>query len=263
MKTPYKYFPLISPIYRKSRQFINSILYQGNNVICPLCENSFRSWIRKKPPHGENHFSSLIKNNPPHGVCPLCKSLPRHRLLCLYLNKHSSIFEQKPCKILHFAPEYCWKNKINKISHIEYVTADISAPEADIHTDITNTCFQDETFDYILCSHVLEHIPDDRKAINELYRILTFNGIAYIQIPYRDKAPTYEDLTITDPQERKEKFGQFDHVRIYGTDFQSRLEASGFQVTQVYFAKELSWEDRQKYGLWDDIIFSCLKTHKS
>jgi SAM-dependent methyltransferase len=244
MKTPYKYIPVVSPIYRQFQQNLNLVLYKGNNIKCPFCEKTFRTWM----------------HNQEYGSCPFCKSAARHRLLYLFLQKHSSILTQTH-KILHFAPEQCWEKTLRNRLNSKYITTDISAPDVDVHTDITNLCFEDKSFDIILCSHVLEHIPDERKAITELYRVLVPNGVAYIQVPYNFSGPTDEDLSITDPQERKKRYGQFDHVRQYGIDFKSRLESYGFQVNERYYARELPPTQRKQYGLWDDVIFCCMRVN--
>ncbi|MEM7555056.1 MAG: class I SAM-dependent methyltransferase [Cyanobacteria bacterium P01_A01_bin.84] len=246
MKTPYKYAPVISPIYRSLRKAFRRFKYAGEAVTCSVCGNNFSSWL----------FNHEI------GSCPICGSETRHRLLWLFLQKHSEIFH-KPYKLLHFAPEECLINKFRELPNLEYTTADISAPKVDVHTDITNLIFDDNSFDAIICSHVLEHIPADIVAMKELFRILVPNGTAYIQVPYRKFQETDEDISITDPMERQRRFGQFDHVRVYGTDLKQRLESVGFEVREEYFFCDLTVEEQQRYGLWDDIIFNCKKSLNS
>ncbi|KST62711.1 class I SAM-dependent methyltransferase [Mastigocoleus testarum] len=243
MNTPYTHLPLISPLYRTIRRGYRRLKYAGDKVNCPLCGKKFTSWV--------NHLEN--------GSCPECDSATRHRLLWLFLEKYADILRQGG-KLLHFAPERCLKKRFRALSHIDYTTVDISAPGVDYHTDITDLVFQDNTFDAIICSHVLEHIPNDIVAMQELYRVLLPNGIAYIQVPYRRHRQTDEDLSVTDPTEREKRFGQFDHVRVYGTDFQERLEGVGFQVSVEYFAQELPTEVWKCYGLWDDVIFCCRKS---
>jgi SAM-dependent methyltransferase len=119
--------------------------------------------------------------------------------------------------------------------------------------------FQDQSFDVIICSHVLEHIPDDKTAMMELYRVLVSEGVAYIQVPYRRDHETDEDPNITDPKEREKRWGQFDHVRLYGKDLKLRLESVGFLVKENDYAQKLDEESCKKYGLWDDVIFQCTK----
>jgi Methyltransferase domain len=242
MKTPYKHIPLVSPSFRQVRKIYRSFKYTGEGVYCPICNSHFSSWL-----NGENA-----------GTCPRCESQTRHRLLWLFLEKRSQILE-KPTKLLHFAPEDCLKHKFRTLPNLDYITADLSAPGADVHTDITNLVFNDNSFDAIACCHVLEHIPNDRDAMKELLRVLRSQGTAYIQVPYKKYEKTDEDLTITDPVERERRFGQFDHVRTYGFDLKERLESVGFHVSEEYYAQQLDTSDWQRYGLWDDVIFCCTK----
>jgi len=117
--------------------------------------------------------------------------------------------------------------------------------------------FPNETFDVILCSHVLEHIPNDRQAIHELHRVLRPGGVAYIQVPYRQDSITDEDLTVTSPRERERRFGQFDHVRVYGTDLATRLQEPGFRVDELRPVRSMAAADVARWGLWDENIFRC------
>jgi SAM-dependent methyltransferase len=112
---------------------------------------------------------------------------------------------------------------------LERVTADLYAP-ADLRLDISDMDLPDGSFDLILCSHVLEHVPDDRAAMSELRRVLADGGLALLLVPYRADLPTYEDPSIRSPLDRMQAFGQQDHVRIYGTDLVDRLRAAGFDV---------------------------------
>lgn len=218
------------------------VKYRGVGVSCPLCLQQFSSWLAGK-------------NN---GTCPWCGSETRTRLLWLFLEKHSPILNE-PQRILHFAPEECLRNRFQNLPHIEYTSADISAPGVDIHTDITNLIFDNDSFDMIICSHVLEHIPEDRVAMAELYRVLVPQGTVYIQVPYNSSRETDEDPTVTDPLERQKRFGQFDHVRVYGKDLKARLERVGFQVCEQRYTRTMDSSELLLYGLWDDVIFCCTK----
>ena len=121
---------------------------------------------------------------------------------------------------------------------------------ADIKADICALPFEDETYDLILCNHVLEHIPDDRKAMRELYRILKKGGTLIAQVPLEEgRLKSFEDDSITDKKKRTEIFGQYDHVRLYGMDYYQRLESIGFQTEAVDFLKELSEEEIVRYAL--------------
>ncbi|MDR2438255.1 MAG: class I SAM-dependent methyltransferase, partial [Planctomycetaceae bacterium] len=122
------------------------------------------------------------------------------------------------------------------------MTGDIEPGRAKKVVDITNICFESESYDYIVCNHVLEHIPDDHKALNELYRVLKKRGTAFLSVPIKGEI-TDEDLSVVDPDERTKRFGQFDHVRYYGIDFKTRIESAGFQVS-VIMSKDIIKNER-------------------
>ncbi|HZJ21259.1 MAG TPA: methyltransferase domain-containing protein [Pricia sp.] len=182
-------------------------------------------------------------------LSPSTLSLERHRLLWLYLKKETDFFSA-PLKILHFAPEQAFYKRFRKLKNLDYTTTDLNSPLADVKADICNLPFENETFDVILCNHVLEHIPDDTKAMSEMHRVLKEGGWGIFQIPQdlkRDK--TFEDDTITDKKERTKIFGQYDHVRIYGRDYFDKLRSVGFTVEEVDYTASLPTSDIERYRL--------------
>ena len=118
-----------------------------------------------------------------------------------------------------------------------------------------------ETFDVIICNHVLEHIENDKLAMSELHRVMKKDGWGIFQVPLEYSfATTYEDFTITDPLEREKAFRQKDHVRIYGRDYKDRLTSAGFKVKEDDYVKSLSNQEIKKYRLApDDLIYFCSK----
>lgn len=163
--------------------------------------------------------------------CPICGSLERTRLLYLYL-KHCTDFLQRPQRVLHFAPEPMIEKLARPVLGSGYTTADLCPYGLMIKVDITDIQFPDNTFESIICCHVLEHIPDDRKAMRELYRVLKPGGWAILQVPISlVLEKTYEDFSITSEAAREQAFGQYDHVRLYARDYKGRLEEAGFKVT--------------------------------
>ena len=152
--------------------------------------------------------------------------------------------------MLHVAPEQVFFKKFKKFNSWTYTTTDLNSPLADVKANLCNLPFKDECFDLILCNHVLEHIVDDIKAMEEIYRVLKPQGKAIIQVPLnRKKKISYENYDITDPKERSFHFGQYDHVRIYGMDFFERLSSVGFKYEKVDFTSTLTDEEIIKYGL--------------
>ena len=228
---------------------ILKILMYGNKFTDPIDGNTFRAFL----PYGYNK----IRNNV---LSPSTYSLERHRLLWLYLKNETSFFKAK-LKVLHFAPESALMNQFKKLKNLSYDTIDLNSPIADIKADICDLPFLDNSYDFILCNHVLEHIVDDNKAIRELYRVLKKNGIGIFQVPIDyNRDTTFEDFSVTNKKERNKLFGQYDHVRIYGLDFFDRLQKAGFSVERCEYTSKLSKEDITKFCLpKKEIIPICRK----
>ena len=137
------------------------------------------------------------------------------------------------------------------LPNLDYVTADLESPLADVKMDIHEMPFDDNSFDALLCNHVLEHVADDKKAMREIRRVLRSSGWAILQVPFFNPIPdvTYEDKSITNPREREKYFGQNDHLRKYGKDYPHRLEEAGFRVTVDRIVREMDSELVERYGL--------------
>jgi predicted SAM-dependent methyltransferase len=162
-------------------------------------------------------------------------------------------------KLLHPAPELCFYEKFKNKRNIDYYPSDISEKGL-LKIDLTDIKYPDNYFDYIICNHILEHITDDKKAINELYRILKPMGIAIIMVPINEKfEKTYEDPSIITPEEREKHFGQWDHVRWYGMDIKDRLRNSGFFVEMIRYSETITSEKRKNMGICEDFIIICHK----
>ena len=140
--------------------------------------------------------------------------------------------------------------KFKKQKNLNYTTTDLNSPIADVKADICALPFKDNSFDFIICNHVLEHIPDDTKAMKELYRVLAPKGIAILQVPYdANLSKTFEDNTITDQRERTRIFGQYDHLRVYGMDYFKKLSSIGFDVEALDYTANMSSQDIDRYRL--------------
>jgi SAM-dependent methyltransferase len=214
---------------------------------CPVCH----TWDREFQTFG------LVPR--PNARCPTCRSLERHRLVWCFFQRSTNLFRPPRKRMLHFAPEEMMAAQLARLVHLEYITADLLQP-AMVKVDITNIQFGDRTFDVVYCSHVLEHVLDDRKAIRECYRVLNANGWAVFMVPLT-KTPTIEDPSITDPKERERLFGQVDHVRQYGPDFEERLKEAGVEVVR-YSADEVAGADRSRFAIRRDEgpIFLCRRS---
>ncbi len=221
---PVKFQPRLRDIYAR-------VIYFGVMYQCPFCHSHLRRFL----PRGLK-FSVLKEKEIIGGgyrenaICPVCGSVDRERLLYLYLLHKTDIFE-KPKKLLHVAPEAKLAIELQSKDTIDYLSADISSKYVMVKMDITAIQYPDNSFDVIICNHVLEHIIDDGKAMSELYRTLKPGGWAILQVPISFKLKnTYEDFSITTENGREAAFGQGDHVRIYGEDYQDRLTQAGFIV---------------------------------
>lgn len=209
----------------------------GNKKYCPICKKSSLFFT----------YSGLIRRK--NACCPHCQALERHRLFWVYLERKTSLFTNKPKNILHIAPERIFRDGFRKIfAECSYLTADLFDEEVDERMDITDIKHPDESFDFIYCSHVLEHVPDDRKAMREFRRVLCSSGTAILLVPITTTR-TFEDHTVDNDMDRKALYGQCDHVRRYGPDYQDRLTEAGFIVEKVLPADFLSKEEIIRMGI--------------
>jgi SAM-dependent methyltransferase len=230
---------------RSAARRILPLLYMGKSVGCPCCGGTFRKFV----PRWDYD-----------GLCPKCLSLSRHRAMCLFLLDRLGRRDGE-IRLLHFAPEEGLAKRIASLANVTYVSADMDPQSsAQLSFDMTDIPMPDASFDVILCSHVLEHVPDDRRAMRELRRVLRPDGVLYSMHPVEaDRAETFEDLSITDPHERQRLFGQWDHVRVYSLDdFMERLREAGFDVQMETTDEQLSPETRAYHGVTrDDFVFTC------
>lgn len=211
---------------------------KGNQFTDPIDGKSFKTFL----PYGYGKQ----RNN---ALSPSTLSLERHRLLWLYLKNETDFFTSAN-KVLHFAPEQAFYKRFRAMTNLHYITTDLKSPLADVKADICNLPFQDNEFDIILCNHVLEHIPDDTKAMKELYRIMKPGGMGIFQIPQDlSRKHTFEDNTIIDKKERAKIFGQYDHVRVYGRDYFDKLRRIGFQVEKVDYTTSFTEAEISTYCL--------------
>lgn len=208
-------------VIRKNEALLRGIVslrYKGNKYECNICGFKMSNFI-------------ILENG--NKLCPKCGSLPRTRRLYDFLHVEIGL-EGK--SVLHFSPSKTMSSRLGSEGPSAYTTTDYEG-EFDAHErfDITRIDKEDNSFDVVICYHVLEHIGDDKKAMNELHRILKPGGQSVIQTPFKE-GEIYEDFTITDPAERLKHFGQEDHVRVYSIEgLKSRLESVGFDVNHLTF----------------------------
>lgn len=235
---------------RRGIRAVSGLLHAGDEFYCPCCQRHLRRFV-----------DSVAG---PRTGCPGCGSLQRQRLLMLYLSAETDVLSA-PLKMLHFAPEQCLYDRFKAAPLLHYVAADLfDLPMVDVRVDIAKMQFEDESFDVVVCSHVLEHVIDDAQAMHEIRRVLQPGGRAFLQHPIdHARATTYEDFSIVGPDERHRAFGQRDHVRVYGRDFTERLHAAGLDVRFVPYRDQVSAEQVHRLALHDrdakraDDIYIC------
>ena len=218
--------------------------HRGDAVECPICG------------HGFDHFKSAW--NRPDALCWRCGSQERHRAQWLVLERRPHLLSGAR-SLLHFSPEWCLRRRLEVLPGLRYVTADLDPHGVDLQLDVTQLHLPDDAFDAVICSHVLEHVPEDAAAMAELRRITAPGGIALVMVPLAlDRDRTYEDAAITDPPAREREFLQHDHVRLYAPDIADRLRAAGFDVEVVDLHSELGAAEAARYRLLaSDLIFLC------
>ena len=202
---------------RRLRDIAWAVLYHGVGRFCPVCGKSSRRF---------RQFGIVPRED---AQCVHCTALERHRFLWLYLSRKTNLFDGTPKKMLHVAPGRCFESRLKEQLGDNYLTADLFSARAMVKMDITDIKYPDQSFDVIYCSHVLEHVQDDKRAMREFFRVLKNNGWAILLVPIISEK-TFEDSSIIEPLERLKAFGKEDHVRRYGPDYVDRLYEAGFSV---------------------------------
>jgi SAM-dependent methyltransferase len=202
---------------RALRLRLRLLRHRGDRVHCPLCGHSFDTF--KDAP------------NRPNAVCWRCGAQERHRAQWLLLRQRPELLRHAE-SLLHLAPEWSLRRQLAATPGLRYVTADLHDPAADLKLDLQATRLPDASFDAVICSHVLEHVPDDHAAMYELRRITRRWCLVMVPLDL-GRARTLEDPAITTPQERERAYWQHDHVRLYAPDIEQRLRKASFQIERI------------------------------
>lgn len=199
---------------------VQASLYRGEAFHCSVCEHDF------------GKFKSAGHPRRPNAECPRCGARERHRLMMYFLDNFTNLGRtDDPVRLLHLAPERMLARRMSSYPNVDYLSGDINPTRAQAVVDVTRMQFDDDSFDAIICSHVLEHVADDKAAMREMCRVLRPDGWAIINAPVRnDLEDTFEDWSVTAPKARAQMFGQWDHVRCYGRNYPELLGSAGFQV---------------------------------
>lgn len=226
------------------------LIYRGNKVECPVCERSFSKFLS----YGSNvaHRENVL--------CPYDLTLERHRLMWLYLKDASNFFTAPNLNVLHIAPEQCFIHLFKKQSNLNYLTGDLESPIADLHFDLHSIPLEDNRFDVVFCNHVMEHVSDPLQCMKELFRVMKPGGWAIMQVPQdMTREKTYEDSTITSPEDREKHYWQKDHVRLFGRDYPNWLEKAGFKVEEFELKKHYDAAKIGRFRLMKDEILYIFK----
>ena len=222
---------------------VMGLLYVGRGRECPLCGTRRRRFL----PYG-------YVTSREDALCPHCLALERHRMIWLWIERNTDLMASRP-RLLHIAPEVSLMRHFKRVYRGTegYITADLESPLADMHFDVQHIPLESRSVDVVIANHLFEHVKDDRLAMRELYRIMRPGGWGIMVVPEdRGRATTFEDETITDPAERTRIFGQYDHLRVYGRDYDDHLREAGFEVERIAFAASLTKEERRLYAVGSD-----------
>jgi SAM-dependent methyltransferase len=236
---------LPAPLKRRLHRSYARLRYRGDRRWCPVCGSSVAAFL----PAGLEQR--------PDARCPICGALERHRLVTLFWQRCTELFDRAPLRVLHIAPEAALQPLFRSARELRYVTSDLFASDVSLRMDLSSIAVQSNVIDVLYCSHVLEHVPDDRRAMREMARVLKPGGWAVLQVPITADR-TFEDLTL-DPAERLRIFGQDDHVRRYGSDFGDRVREAGFLVATLTAERIAGSENLERLGLApDEQLFFCV-----
>jgi predicted SAM-dependent methyltransferase len=243
--------------------------YLGDKHVCPVCDTHLRafkpiwkSFMRQIDSAHPYQYKSLQTFNWQNYSCPACDASDRERLILLYLNQLSSSFDpHRRYRLVEFAPSPALRRKLKRNPIFEYRSADLYRKTVDDRIDITNMHpYRDESIDVFICSHILEHVIEDRKAIRELYRVLNKDGFGIVIVPLINGMDwTDEDESVNSRESRFLRYGDGDHVRQYGIrDFQDRLKSAGFEIEligQEFFGAEAF----RKAGIVQDSVLYVVR----
>lgn len=244
----------------KSVRRVSAFAYRGDRYECPLCKGRFSEFLNYGDPQNKSLGHDIVPASYRENVlCPSCGSVERERLLRLYIELRTDALKRS-MRLLHVAPERNLERFLSSHPQLEYITMDIS-DRAMLRADLCRLGIRDSAFDAIICSHVLEHVKDDMRAMSEMHRVLNKGGWAIIQVPL---SPSLEKTIEGDdddtPEKREELFGQSNHVRLYGKDYVKRLEAAGFKVDGVPPDVVVGADSVERYALNPkELLFVCSK----
>ena len=247
------------------RRLVRYMRFAGYRYYCPLCERSAHEFTPNQASAGQDivdTYGIVSMGRRPHYRCPWCNSSDKERLVWLFLNAKTDLLAgTQPKSVLHVAPERNTMHRLKEVPGLSYTAGDMfegderysSGRYGDaVYLDITDMSqFKDGMFDAVICNHVMEHVPDDARAMREIFRVLKPGGFAVVQTPVSRIIPaSIEDARADTPQKRLAAFGQIDHVRIYAEeDYCRRLAGAGFDAQALDQSSFVSKEQARRCGV--------------
>ncbi len=241
-------------IVKRAGFLARGLLHAGGRYRCSCCGWRVRGFLAE---------GALLARRE-SGYCPRCNAKARHRRLCLYLADNTRWLAEEPVRLLEIAPWWAVSRRLQRVPGLRFVGVDLrlAGPHVSVLGDAVALPFGEASFDAVICTHVLEHVPRDRAAMAEIHRVLRPGGTAIISVPLRLDRVTVEDPSLTDPVEQQRRFGERGHVRWYGADLADRLREAGFEI-RMDTGTEVPVDTREKFGLRDDEhLFWCVKASR-
>ncbi len=214
---------------KRATQLVEARHARGNEVYCPCCGRTFSHFLDYPAKLGRYYTAESVRGT----LCPYCRSVGRHRILCDYWDKHLPDAATPKAARLVFAPERSITTWFKR-HKLPYTTSDLFEPGVDLKLDLNDIALPDASIHLAVCNHVLEHVPDYRRSLAELYRVLAPGGQLVLSVPGLETlATTYEDASVVTPEDRELHFAQSDHLRLFGEDFPDIVARIGFTVSVV------------------------------
>jgi SAM-dependent methyltransferase len=249
---------ILTRLLRSIKIIINRI---GNTKQCYICGKTFFRFRKYKRWNPKLYYDlDVIGSDINNFACFYCGSSDRDRHIIWYFNKLNIWSDIQKSKVLHFAPEYFLSNRIKSLKPVEYILADLKPKSPDtIKMDVCKIYYPDECYDFIICNHVLEHVPNYTLALKEIYRVLKHKGVAILQTPFSKKLNTnFEHEDFNTDYFREYFYGQYDHVRIFSENilFQS-FKSANFEIILHKHSDFGNIEECQYWGMnyKEDLIY--------
>jgi SAM-dependent methyltransferase len=221
---------------------------------CVFCNNTFEAWIPFRRPAEKSTFLMMVDtigSNAERFECPRCASIDRERHLRLFLDRLRAMEPIRGGAVLHMSPELRLRGYVESHGLSRYIRGDLSPQHEGMQKiDLQRIPFADQTFDMVICNHMLEHVEDALAAMRDMHRVLKRGGRAICQTPYAVRlTKTFEDPRLQSTEDRLFFYGQDDHVRLFGVDIEENFRAAGFVGRLIPHEEILPDIDPERFGV--------------